>query len=88
MAGGASSRGSAFGSSAETPAVTPGDAARGDITRSRHSVGDGTSRYIYIVGIKLQDIAITCYNYIKYYIYILLFVTRLSININKHRDIV
>jgi hypothetical protein len=43
---------------------------------------------IYIVGIKLQDIAITCYNYIKYYIYILLFVTRLSININKHRDIV
>ena len=51
--------------------------------------------YIYIVGIKLQDIAIICYNYIVLYImlyYILCClsqdITRLcTININKHRDI-
>ena len=74
----------------------------GDITRSRHGVGDGTSRAIYIlyvciyiVGIKLQDIAIICYNYIVLYImlyYILCClsqdITRLyTININKHHDI-
>ena len=51
--------------------------------------------YIYIVGIKLQDIAIICYNYIVLYImlyYILCClsqdITRLyTININKHRSI-
>ena len=69
----------------------------GDITRSRHSVGDGTSRaiyiyiiyiyymfvYIYIVGIKLQDIAIICYNYIVLYIMLYYILCCLSQDITR-----